>query len=91
MALAGGGAVAAPPGPATVPGLRLPSMGLLDAQGLREAIGRSGLFAEAMLASSSPAAVAGDVKLALQALPIFREFTAAHEASKNGLAVVAIG
>jgi hypothetical protein len=31
------------------------------------------------------------VKLALQALPIFREFTAAHEASKNGLAVVAIG
>jgi hypothetical protein len=67
VALAGGGAAAAPPGPATVPGLRLPSMGLLDAQGLREAIGRSGLFAEAMLASSSPAAVAGDVKLALQA------------------------
>jgi hypothetical protein len=67
VALAGGGAAAASPGPATVPGLRLPSMGLLDAQGLREAIGRSGLFAEAMLASSSPAAVAGDVKLALQA------------------------
>jgi hypothetical protein len=30
------------------------------------------------------------VKLALQALPIFREFSAAHKARKNGVAVVAI-
>jgi hypothetical protein len=57
----------AAPSPAAVPGLRLPSLGLLDAQGLREAVLRSGLFAEAGLASAAPAAVAGDVKLALQA------------------------
>lgn len=55
------------PAPAVVPGLRLPSLGLLDAQGLREAVLRSGLFAEAVLASASPASGAGDVKLALQA------------------------
>lgn len=53
---------------AVIPGLRLPSLGLLDAHTLREAIGRSGLFAESALASASQALIAGDVKLALQAL-----------------------
>lgn len=52
----------------TLPGVRLPSMGGLDAQALRLAIARSGLFAESALSSGAGAGVAGDVKFALQSL-----------------------